>query len=159
MFVKYSPVPFILVVVALLSTCTLLASDSEKAHQALVEFFEQLSEGNYAEATERYGGSYEVLVSYNPELDPDKPVPLWRNGCQINGFQCLDIRIANFNELNAKGEYIFTVQFNNPDGSMFLLGECCTTEPSAPPQFQFEYRVVKGGDGVFRVLDMPVYVP
>jgi hypothetical protein len=32
-------------------------------------------------------------------------------------------------------------------------------EPTLPPAFELEYRVVQGGDGQFRVLDMPVYVP
>ena len=106
-----------------------------------------------------YGGSYEILVGYNPDLNPDDHAALLQNGCLLNGFQCLSMRTVTFKEITPKGEYIFTAEFNNPDGSLFELGACCGETPTTPPQVQFEYRVMEGGDGNFAVLDLPVYVP
>lgn len=143
----------------MLAGCSGAADDTEQAHQTLVQFFEQLSQGHYAEAAETYGGSYEMLVAMNPELDPDTAEALLQNGCKVNGLQCLPVRTATFKELTAEGEYVFTVQFSNPDGSLFERGACCGEETITPPIDEFPYRVVKGGDGQYRVLDLPVYVP
>ncbi len=149
----------LLLTAGLTSACGVSAGDSDKAQQALVTFFEQLNRGDYEEAVKWYGGSYETLISFNPDQDPDDLTGLWENGCQINGLQCLPVRIVTFNERTFKGEYIFTVEFETPDGALFVLEACCGENPTTPPQFQFEYRVVEGGDGQFRVLDMPVYMP
>jgi hypothetical protein len=158
MFKKYFTIVCILVAV-LLSACAPKTADSEQARQALSAFFEALSGAQYAEAAQLYGGSYETLAGYNPDIDPDDHAALWRRGCMVNGLQCLTIRTATFNELTANGEYIFTVEFTNPDNSLFVLEACCGENPTTPPQFQFEYRVVEDRDGGFRVLDLPVYVP
>lgn len=128
-------------------------------HQVLLTFFDRLATQQYATAALLYGGSYEALVGYNPGVDPDDVAALWQNGCQVNGLQCLPVRIATFNEETAVGETLFTVQFSNPDGSLFVRAACCGETPTTPPAFEFDYRVVQGGDGQFRVLDMPVYVP
>lgn len=148
-----------LLIVLLLTACARKTGEPEQAQEALGSFFTELSSGRYEAATRWYGGSYEILVGYNPEVDPENFSALWQQGCQINGLHCLPLRTVTFNERTSKGEYIFTVEFNTPDGALFVLDACCGEEPTTPPQFQFEYRVVKGGDGVFRVLDLPVYVP
>jgi hypothetical protein len=146
--------------IALLWTaCTGKKDDAELARQSLIAFFEQLSGGHYAEAARQYGGSYETLAGYNPDIDPNLHPALWQRGCQVNGLQCLPIRTATFIEQAANGEYRFAVEFNTPEGELFVLEACCGAEPDAPPQTRFEYRVAKGGDGSFRVLDLPVYVP
>jgi hypothetical protein len=106
-----------------------------------------------------YGGSYKTLSEYNPDINPDDHAALWQAGCQFNGFQCLSIHAATLNEISAAGEYIFTVEFNNSDNSLFALDACCGRDLNAPPQFQFEYRVVHVGNGYFQVLDLPVYMP
>ena len=125
----------------------------------MVDFFSNLVQGDYQSAAGLYGGSYEILVADNPALDPDDHVGLWKNACVVNGFQCLAVRTVTFNELNQKGVYIFTVEFNNPDGRLFELGACCGETPTTPPQFQFEYRVVESDEEIFLVLDLPVYIP
>lgn len=146
-------------VILLLSTCENKSGESEPARQALITFFSELSRGNYENASQLYGGSYEILTSFNPDIDADDHVALWENGCKINGLQCLTTRRIAFNELNDKGEYIFTVEFNTPDGTLFVLEACCGENQSTTSQFQFEYRVMEGKDGKFLVLDMPVYMP
>jgi hypothetical protein len=143
-----------------LGACAPMVDETGQARQALVDYFSHLEEGNYAAAQELYGGSYEILIGLNPSLDPDEHTALWRNACTLNGFQCLDVRNATFNELTGEGEYIFTVEFNNPDGTLFVLGPCCgATEAEMPPVSQFEYRVIEDADGNYVVLDLPVYVP
>lgn len=156
MIKKYA---LILLIVVLLNGCYPGLSDSEKASQVLTRFFSELSNGNYADAADLYGGGYEILANFNPDLDANDHVSLWENGCQINGLQCLTIRTITFNQLLDTGEYIFTVEFNDPAGNLFVLEACCGEEPTTAPQFQFEYRVVKAGGGEFQVLDLPVYVP
>lgn len=159
MFKKQFPSNLFCLFVLLLGACASQASDSEQAHLALTGFFDALSTAKYGAAAELYGGSYEILVGYNPDLDPDDYATLWERGCLVNGLQCLAVRTATFNELTAAGEYIFTVEFNHADDSLFVRGPCCGETPTTPPQFQFEYRVIEGGDGKFQVLDLPVYVP
>jgi len=142
----------------LLSACAMQADASDQARQGLMTFFDNLSKGNYEKAAELYGGSYETLVSWNPELNPDDHAALWQGGCQVNGLQCLTVRSATFNERTTAGEYIFTLEFNDPAGDLFTLEGCCG-DTTVSPVSQFEYHVVQGGDGKFQVTDMPVYVP
>lgn len=150
----------LLIVMALfLCSCLPPSDETDQARQALVAFFDLLSQGQYAEADELYGSDYEVLMYYNPTLDPSDHAALWGNACTINGAQCLPVRAARLKE-QAGDEYIFTVEFSNPDGTLFVLGPCCgATETEMPPASQFEYRVQKTADGKFVVLDLPVYVP
>ena len=148
-----------ILVVLLLSSCATSTGKKDQAQQALRDFFEHLAQGEYEAAAAQYAGSYETLVSFNPDLDPDDHVALWQSGCQFNGLQCLTVRTATFTTLADSGEYIFTVEFNAHDGSLFVLGACCGEEPVTPSQSQFEYRVVEGEDGQYLVLDMPVYIP
>jgi len=147
----------IFIFISLFTACT--APKETLAQQALMDFFSNLALGDYQSAAGMYGGGYEILVADNPALDPDDHVGLWKNACTVNGFQCLPVRTVTFNELNQKGAYIFTVEFNNPDGSLFELGACCGETPTTPPQFQFEYRVVESDEETFLVLDLPVYIP
>lgn len=143
----------------LISGCQPSQGNVKKASQVLTLFFRELSNGNYAEATALYGGSYEVLANMNPDLDKDDHAALWNNGCQINGFQCLTIRTISFNQQSESGEYIFTVEFKDHTGELFIQEACCGENPTEPPQFQFEYRVVQAENGKMQVLDLPVYVP
>ena len=159
MFDRNSTIIICILAVVLLSACALKTGDTNQAHQVISTFFSELSKGNYAKAAKLYGGSYEILVSFNPEMDADDHAGLWQNGCQINGLQCLTTRTITYNESNDRGEYIFTVEFNAPDGDLFVLEACCGEDQSTLSQFQFEYRVLEGKDGEFHVLDMPVYMP
>jgi len=132
---------------------------SEQAIEALEAFFERLSKEDYAGAAELYGGSYETLVNWNPEIPESNTESLWQKGCQINGLQCLTVRSAKLVE-ESDGELVFTVEFNNPDGELFVQGPCCgADETQMPPASQFQVRLQKTPQGGFLVLDMPVYVP
>lgn len=160
MFKKYFTLIASVLTVILVSSCVANLEKQDLALQALKSFFKELARGEYEAASALYDGSYESLISFNPELNPDNHATLWQTGCQLNGLKCLTVRSATFTEVNEAGEFVFTVEFNAPDGGgLFTLWPCCGEDPNAPTQSQFEYRVVEGEDGQFRVLDLPVYTP
>jgi len=77
----------------------------------------------------------------------------------MSGLQCLTIRRATFKNLQGD-TYLFQVEFNNPDGSLFVLGPCCgANETEMPLVSQFEYKVTRNASGQFVVMDLPPYVP
>ena len=136
-----------------------LNSDSDEAHASLVSFFELLNAKEYNKAASIYGGSYDGLQDINPSVDPADHAKLLENACEINGNKCYLVRSATFME--AQGDtFIFQVEFNNPDGSLFVRGPCCgANETEMPPESQFEYKVKKTTNGKFLVMDLPIYVP
>jgi hypothetical protein len=142
-----------------LGACFPVNTDAEQARQTLVTFFEALNQARYEDAIDLYGGSYEIMIDHNPILDPDDHIALWKNACTINGAQCLIVRSSTLKEINGD-EYVFIIEFSNPDGTLFVLGPCCGgSATDFPPVSQFEYRVQKMSDGKFVVLDLPIYVP
>lgn len=142
-----------------LAACAPAKQAAEPAQQALVDFFNYLSKGQYEQASEVYGGTYETLTGMNPDIDPGDLVALWEAGCQFNGLRCLPVRSAALKEQSGD-TFIFTVEFSNPDGSLFVLGPCCgATETEMPSVSQFEFTVQKTPQGQFKVLTLPVYVP
>ena len=92
-------------------------------------------------------------------MDPNNKVELWTWVCDNQLLQCLEIRSVTFKEL-VGDSYIFQVEFNSPDGSLFVLGPCCgATETEMPPVSQFEFTVTRNADGRFVVMNTPPYVP
>ena len=125
----------------------------------LLNFLTLLHTKNYVEAVPIYGGEYEALQVFNPQIDPEDHVALWAWACDNQLLQCLEVRSATFKELRGD-TYIFQVEFNNPDGSLFVRGPCCgATETEMPSVSQFEFRVSRDSDQKFVVLDIPPYVP
>ena len=123
----------------------------------MIDFFELLNAGKYAQADVLYGGSYEQLQVFNP--DASDHAALWTWACEHWLLQCLKIRTATFKLLSGS-TYIFQVEFNNADGTLFVLGPCCgANETEMPPVSQFEYRVSMTAPGKFTVMDLPPYVP
>jgi hypothetical protein len=138
---------------------TSLPSTASEAHDVLVNFLTLLNTKEYARAAPLYGGEYEALQVFNPEIDPNDPVALWTWVCDNQLLQCLEVRSATFEQLVGDA-YIFQVEFNNPDGSLFVLGPCCgATETEMPPVSQFEFTVTRNADGKFLVMNTPPYVP
>lgn len=138
---------------------TSLPSTAAEAQETLIDFFSLLNARRYEDAVALYGGSYEVLQGWNPDLDPSEHAALWARACEQNGLQCLQTRTVTF--MGLEGDtYIFQVEFDNPDGSLFVLGPCCgANETEMPPVSQFEYRVTRNAEGKFVVMDLPPYVP
>lgn len=113
----------------------------------LIEFLTLLHTKNYADAAPLYGGEYEQLQVFNPEIDPNDKVALWTWVCDIQLLQCLEVRSATFEKLVGDA-YIFQVEFSNPDGSLFALSPCCgANETEMPSLSQFEFTVNRNSDG------------
>lgn len=141
------------------TTPTSLPSTAGEAYDTLVNFLTLLHTKNYAEAAPLYGGDYEQLQVFNPEIDPADHVALWTWACENQLLQCLEVRSATFKELRGD-TYVFQVEFNNSDGSLFVLGPCCgADETEMPPVSQFEYTVSRNADYEFVVMNPPPYVP
>jgi hypothetical protein len=136
-------------------------SDQELARQSLLDFFRHLNAGQYAEASQLYGGSYGHLIESNPGLDHEDHAALLRNACTVNGFQCLRVRSAHLQERASSGaEFQFMVEFSTPEGELFVRGPCCgASETDMPSQSEFTFFVARSEDGVYRVQELPVYVP
>ena len=125
----------------------------------LVNLLTRLHTKDYAEAVPLYGGEYEQLQVFNPEIDPNDKLALWTWVCDNQLLQCLEVRSVTFKE-QVGDSYIFQVEFNNADGSLFVLGACCgANETEMPPVSQFEFRVARTADGKFVVMNTPPYVP
>jgi len=136
-----------------------LMADQEDAHGALIIFFELLNSKRYDEALSIYGGSYELMQTWNPDTNPTDYASFWQKACEQNGLQCLEVRTATLGEQEGN-TFVFQVEFSNPDGSLFVRGPCCgASETEMPPESQFNYKVLKTVDDKFLVMDMPPYVP
>lgn len=135
------------------------ASEAGEARAALVDFLALLNTGRYEEAVPLYGGEYEALQVFNPQIAPADHVALWSWVCENRLLQCLQTRSVGL--VHEDGDtYVFQVEFTNPDGSLFVLGPCCgANETEMPPQSQFEYTVMKTAEGKFVVMNTPPYVP
>ena len=138
---------------------TSLPSTISEAQEVLLNFLTLLHTKDYTKAAPLYGGDYEALQVFNPEIDPDDHVALWTWACDHQLLQCLEVRSTTFQKL-VGDSYVFQVEFNNPDGSLFVLGPCCgANETEMPPVSQFEFTVSRTADGKFVVMNTPPYVP
>ncbi|HSM24011.1 MAG TPA: hypothetical protein VK856_04030 [Anaerolineaceae bacterium] len=131
-----------------------------QAKMDLITFFEKLNQAKYQDAIPYYGGSYEVLQGYNPDIDPQDKVTLMQYGCEFNGLTCLQVYDAEILNRISETEFLYKVRFSNLDGEIFVLGPCCgATEEEMPPVSLFEIRVTCDSDSNCKVLDLPPYVP
>jgi len=136
------------------------SSDQELARQTLYQFFDHLHDGKYQEAVLIYGGEYETIIAQNPDLDPTDHPALFRNACTLNGLRCLKVKTASLEKQISPTDFRFLVEFQNEDGSLFVLGPCCGANATdMPPQSLFLYTVMKDAQGNFLLQDLPVYVP
>jgi hypothetical protein len=138
---------------------TSLPSTASEAYDVLINFLTRLHTRNYADAVPLYGGEYEQLQVFNPEIDPSDHIALWTWACDHQLLQCLEVHSATFKELRGDS-YIFQVEFSNPDGSLFVLGPCCgANKTEMPPVSQFEFTVGRNADHRFVVMNTPPYMP
>lgn len=127
----------------------------QQAKVVLVEFLNALHEKNYEAAMMYYGGDYAQLQDWNPAIDPSDREALWKNGCEVNGLNCLAVRNLALESQPDENTFNFIVWFTNPDG---------VTEFSAQPmgvseaQNEFSFTVTRNDDQ-YRVETMPVYTP
>ena len=138
---------------------TQAASEANEAQTTLLDFLHFLNAGDYEQAVPLYGGNYDALQVFNQEIDPSDSLALWTWVCQNRLLQCLQVRSTTL--VNQEDDiYVFQVEFNNPDGSLFVLGPCCgANETEMPPVSQFEFTVTRNAEGRFVVMNTPPYVP
>lgn len=142
------------------SPSTETISDDQLALDILVDFLQSLHDGQYVQAAQLYGGTYEFMIDHNPGLNPGDRAALLQNACTINGAQCLQVKSAELDRKPSATEFVFKVEFSNPDGSLFVRGPCCGgSATDFPPEPAFYFTVVKVGGDQFAVMDMPPYVP
>jgi hypothetical protein len=150
---------FILLLVLILAACSPVERKSEtaKAETTMRDFFSVLANGQYAEAVTLYGGNYEVLAGWNPDISPTDYTSLWQRGCEQNGLVCMEImEIVNVEENETNFE--FTVTFKMKDGELFELTGCCG-ETFPEPISEYVIGVQSDGNGKYKVLSLPPYVP
>jgi hypothetical protein len=128
-------------------------SDVDRAQETLRRYFTLLYQGRYAEAVDLYGGPYDVLQGWNPTADPEDRAGLLEKGCTVNGLHCLPAGQMQSSGSSSEDGFTFRVEFENPDGSLFVLDP-----EGSSPQSAFDYTVVRTEQG-FAVQELPVYVP
>ncbi|MFZ2097452.1 MAG: hypothetical protein WAV05_12515, partial [Anaerolineales bacterium] len=105
-----------------------------------------------------YGGDYETIREQNPDTSVEDYAALWKDTCTYQTTCLLVSRIVE-EKIITQEEFEFVVEFVWLDGTLFKLGPCCgVTEAEMPPVWQFPY-TVKKIDGMFKVIEGPVYVP
>lgn len=148
-----------LLVVSCSSAPVETTSGADRARTTLIDFLTLLNTGSYEEAARFYGGEYEALQVFNTQIHPADRVALWSWACENRLLQCLEVRSVELLR-QEENTFIFEVEFNHPDGSLFVRGPCCgANETEMPPQSTFEFRVTRDTEGSFVVLDTPPYVP
>jgi hypothetical protein len=126
----------------------------------MMRFFGALNTGDYATAASLYGGSYDTLATWNPDLPPADVTALWARACQQNGLQCLPVLEVVDQQQVSANVMKFALHFRNPDGTLFVLGPCCGENATTmPPVSEFECDVARTSSGEFRVMCLPPYVP
>jgi len=159
----------ILVMVAIVMTIVLCSSPSsepsnpskeDQALEALITFLNALYSGDYNSAARIYGGSYEILTGYNPDLDSSDPAALLERACTTNGFNCLQLKNVISTESTSENEFTFYVELQLDNGEPFEIGPCCgADEEGFVPISTFGFRVFEIDKGQFQVLDLPPYTP
>ncbi len=141
-----------------ISSPTSTTTNDQIACQVLTDFLHALYAKNYEQAASLYGGTYEIMMAHNPTISPAAHSFLLKNACTINGAQCLEPRSIVLEEKISPVKFLFHVEFQNSDGSLFVQGPCCGgMEPKERSSFLFE--VSMNPEGKFQVLNMPPYLP
>ncbi len=142
-----------------LSEIEATTDEGSLASTALISFFDLLSTQKYDQALALFApkDGWETLENTSPEEEKTDKAKVLANYCQAMG-TCLKAAVLETKK-GTDDEYLLTVQFQNTDGTTFILGPCCgATEKEMPSKDKFEY-VVKKINGNFTVLTPPVYKP
>lgn len=132
----------------------------EAAEATLYAFHDLLNAGDYEQAVSLFGGSYEMLEDYNPNIEPLDKVGLLEAGCQFNGLVCLQVFNAGFVRVIDQHEFVYEVTFKNADETPFEMGPCCgEDEDDMALQSIFVVHVVCDVSNSCQVMDLPPYVP
>jgi hypothetical protein len=131
-------------------------TEQDTAEQSMRTFFGTLANGQYAEAVRLYGGEYEILAGWNPDLSPTDYESLWQRGCEQNGLVCMEV-LDVVNAVETESGFDFMVTFKTKDGELFQFTGCCG-ETLPEPITEYVISVQKDGDG-YKALSLPPYIP
>lgn len=128
-------------------------TDAARAEAALTTFFNLLVEHRYEEATTYYGGSYDALISVNPQ-DSTNHGTLLQDACTQDGYQCLPVKRVKSVQQQTDESFVVTVTFAQEDSS--LLTQPTGTNGTFRTEFPFTITRVNGR---YLVQDLPVHLP
>jgi hypothetical protein len=135
------------------------SNDLQDAQESLFSYFEELTNGDYTAAADRYGGELEMLRDWNADIDPADLPALFEAACSRQ-LQCLPVHSIVYARQVDENNFRFNLEFTNSDGSVFVLGPCCgASETEMPPVSRFDCSVEKRGAEDYKVMCLPVYVP
>lgn len=143
-------------------TTTSIQDESAKAVEVLVSFFAYLSNQNFEKALTLFelddpANSWEGLENFSLPEDRNNKAKVLNNYCEATG-TCLKAKIIETKKEN-DDTYNLVVQFQNTNGSIFVLGPCCgATEEEMPSRDKFDFKVKKINN-LFKVTTAPVYRP
>lgn len=127
-------------------------NEIEVAENTLIKYFNLLNEKKYKEATQYHGSGYEYIQEWNPSLSLNDYSKLLKNGCEINGLQCLKIKEVIEREQISPTKFKFTVKFIEETGFDFKAGPCC------PLKVTFDFYVEKSNNN-YIVTTQPIFTP
>ena len=129
--------------------------DIALAEKTLTTYFDLLKTKQYSKAVEYHGSGYQLMESWNSGINPNDYASLLKNGCEINGLQCLRIQEVVKGEQISPFEFKFVVRFEKPEWSD---GKETVFTRGIDGKTDFEY-LVGNVNGKFMVLTAPPYVP
>jgi len=149
---------FSLLVIFLAVSCTPDKAQNEqsKAETAMHSFLDALVNRDYSTAVQFYGGDYEELVQWNPDVIPTDYQSLWQRGCEQNGLVCLKLKDVIKVEKN-NSLFIFTVTFETTDGKVFETSGCCGQTQKSTSEFLITVKA--DNSGIYKVISGLPYVP
>ncbi len=74
------------------ATSVTAISDEDQALQTLTDFLSLLQSKEYESAELLFGGSYDMLIGYNPDLDPADHAALLERACEVNGLKLFKVK-------------------------------------------------------------------
>ena len=135
-------------------------AEADQALQTLTEYLADLHSGDYASAEPLYGGSYDMLEGYNSDVDPVDHIQLLQRACEVNGLNCFELMNADLEQVNSDNEFVFSVELQTDDGTLFEIGPCCgEDEEGFIPISVFTFTVIRVAPDQYQVMDLPPYTP
>jgi hypothetical protein len=133
--------------------------ERDQARISLYEFFDALASGNYARASQLYGGDMRQLAEWNPDIrgdiygDERVRAALLQRGCTQNGLICTQVKGTSFDTKIGTRAYGFETELLWVHGGPF--------RHPVTGQTRFTYDVVftsdVNGEG-YKVMQLPPYV-
>ncbi|MBP9760783.1 MAG: hypothetical protein KBD15_00895 [Candidatus Magasanikbacteria bacterium] len=130
------------------------SNDIDEAKMTLSSFFTYLESEEFEQAAYLFQGWESVSVYEDNAFTLGQVL---QNYCEATG-TCLQATIVHTKKVS-RDEYVFRVEFQYADGSLFVAEPCCgATEDQSSSQTVFDF-VVKRFGGKLYVVTPPVYRP